>query len=319
MPARYRLQIVVILLLSCKPLLFAQSGTLTVQVRDAMTEVPIRQAQVMLSTFGGGSDSHRAFTDNTGTANLGGLSAGNYYLEVRAHGYMPSRDSIDLPVGAMQSADVALRVEQKPSASGGPGPPTSADELAIPKQARKLFDEGMKKIDSDPQQSAELFQKAIDAYPKFARAYVMLGNTQFRLKKVDVAEASAKRATEIDPALAMAHTLLGKVYVQRELYTVAESELLESTRLDPQSWEAPYQLARCYYDTRQFDKAIEVGLRAHGMVGVPSTVHLLMVDLYTAVNDRAGALRELDEFVRVDPQNPYMTAVKRRISDLKKN
>ena len=37
---------------------------------------------------------------------------------------------------------------------------------------------------------------------------------------------------------------------------------------------------------KQFDKAIKVGLRVHGMPGAPTTVHLLMVDLYSAVHDR---------------------------------
>ena len=298
--------------------LFAQTGTLTVKVRDAATEEPLRQAQVMLSTFGGGSDSHRAFTDNTGTAVLSGLSVGNYYLDVRAPGYLPSRESIDLPVGAMQSADVGLRMEQKP-APGLPGSTTTADELGVPKKARKHFEEGMKKVDSDPQEAAKSFQKAIAEYPQFARAYAMLGACQLRLKQPDAAVQSAKKAAEIDPALSMAHTLLGKIYLQQNNVADAEAQLLEAARLDPDSWEAPYQLARCYSSTKQFDKAMASGLRAHAMPSSPPTVHLLMVDLYSAVHDRTGALRELEEYAKADPKSPYMSAVKKRIDDLKKN
>jgi hypothetical protein len=55
------------------------------------------------------------------------------------------------------------------------------------------------------------------------------------------------------------------------------------------------------------------------MTAAPPTVHLLMVDLYSAVHDRAGALRELEEYAKADPNSPYMTAVKKRIDDLKKN
>lgn len=313
---RHRL-LAALVFLSCVRL-SAQSGTLTVKVHDAATEEPVRQAQVMLSTFGGGGDSHRAFTDNTGTVTLGGLSGGNYYLEVRAPGYTSSRESVDLPVGAMQSADVALRSEQK-TPKDPPGPTASADELAIPKQARKHFEEGMKKIDSDPQDAARLFQKAVDEYPQFARAYAMLGVSQFHLKKLDEAEKAANRAAEIDPRLAIPHTLLGKIYVQQGKYNEAETQLLEASRLDPKSWEAPYELARCYYSMKQFDKAMKVGLRVHGMPGAPTTVHLLMVDLYGAVHDPDNSLRELEEFSKADPQSPYMAAVKRRIDTLKKN
>jgi len=317
MRLRHLLAAIVTVMFLCADLL-AQTGTLTIKVRDAATEEPLRQAQVMLSTFGGGSDSHRAFTDNTGTAVLSGLSGGNYYLEVRAPGYLPSRESIDLPAGAMQSADVALRVEQKP-APGLPGSTTTADELGVPKKARKHFEEGMKKVDSDPQESAKSFQKAIDEYPQFARAYAMLGACQLRLKQPETAAQSAKKAAEIDPALSMAHTLLGKIYLQQNNFAEAEAQPLEGARLDPDSWEAPYQLARCYYSTKQFDKAMTVALKAHAMQSSPPTVHLLMVDLYSAVHDRAGALRELEEYAKADPNSRYMTAVKKRIDDLKKN
>ena len=76
MRLRHLLAAIVTVMFLCADLL-AQTGTLTIKVRDAVTEEPLRQAQVMLSTFGGGSDSHRAFTDNTGTAVLSGLSGGN--------------------------------------------------------------------------------------------------------------------------------------------------------------------------------------------------------------------------------------------------
>jgi cytochrome c-type biogenesis protein CcmH/NrfG len=317
MPLRQLLAGIIIVMCLCTGLL-GQTGTLTVKVRDAATEEPLRQAQVTLSTFGGGSDSHRAFTDNTGTAILSGLLVGNYYLEVRAPGYLPSRESIDLPPGAMQSADVGLRVEQKP-APGLPGSTTTADELGVPKKARKHFEEGARKVDSDPQEAARSFQKAIDEYPQFARAYAMLGVCQMRLKQWDAAEQSAKKATEIDPAMSMAHTLLAKIYLQQNNFTEAEAQLLEAARLDPESWEAPYQLARCYSSTKQFDKAMASGLRAHAMSSSPATVHLLMVDLYSAVHDRAGALRELEEYAKADPKSPYMAAVRKRIDDLKKN
>ena len=107
--------------------------------------------------------------------------------------------------------------------------------------------------------------------------------------------------------------------VRENNFAEAESQLLQAARLDPESWEAPYQLARCYYSTKQFDKAMTVALKAHAMPASPPTVHLLMVDLYSAAHDRTGALRELEEYAKADPNSPYMPAVKKRINDLKKN
>src|SRR5712671_1261999 len=240
--------------------LFAQgSGTVTVKVRDAITEEPIRQAQVVLSIFGGASVSHRSFTDNTGTTILRGLAGGSYYLEVQARGYVSSRQNLDLPSSATQSVDVELRPEQKDSPQTESRQTASADELAIPNDARKYFDEGMKKVESEPEQSSKLFQRAIDIYPRFARAYAMLAASQFQLKKFDAAVNSSRKASEIDPRLGVAHILLGKIYIQQKKYSEAEPELLEGARLEPRSWEPPYELARCYYNTGDLDKAMTFG------------------------------------------------------------
>lgn len=308
----------VLVLLGSFESLAQTTGSLSVKVRDAVTEDPVQQADVFLSTFGGGANSQHAFTDKTGAAMLGGISAGTYYLEVRAPGYIAARESIDLPAGAMQSADVLLRPENNRSASRLPGSTASADELAIPKQARKAFDDGMKNLESNPEESARQFQKAIDVYPKFARAYAMLGLAQFRLKQVEQAAESCRKAISLDPSLAMAHTVLGKVLVQQKQYSEAEPQLLEAIRLDPGSWEAPYQLARCYYSAGQLEKAMEFGRRAHDMKGAPTTAHLLMVDLYLAERDRDNAIRELEDFAKADPESPYLPAVRKKLEDLKK-
>ena len=295
------------------------SGTVTVKVRDAVNEEPIRQAQVVLSIFGGASVSHRSFTDNTGTAILRGLAGGSYYLEVQARGYVLSRQNLDLPGSAMQSVDVGLRPEQKDSPKAESREPASADELAIPNDARKYYDEGMKKLESDAEQSSKLFQKAIDSYPRFARAYAMLCLSQFQLKKFDAAADSCSKASDIDSRLGVAHILLGKIYLQQKKYSEAEPELLEGARLEPRSWEPPYELARCYYNTGDLGRAMAFGRQAHSMPNAPSTVHLLMFDLYRAGRDQDAARRELEEFIAADPKSPYAPAAKKKMEELKSN
>ena len=319
LPVRFRFYFILpftCLTLLCR-LLAQGSGTVTVKVRDAVTEEPIRQALVVLSIFGGASVSQRSFTDNTGTAILRGLAGGNYYLEVQARGYVSSRQNLDLPASAMQSVDVGLRSGQKDPPKAESREPASADELAIPKDARKYFDEGMKKLEGDAEQSGKLFQKAIDAYPRFARAYAMLGVILFQLKKYEAAADSCRKASQIDPRLGVVHILLGKIYLHQKKYAEAEPELLEGARLEPRSWEPPYELARCYYNTGDLNKALDNGLRAHSMPAAPSSVHLLMFDLYNARRDKDAAVRELDEFIKADPESPYIGAVKRKMEALK--
>jgi tetratricopeptide (TPR) repeat protein len=195
--------------------------------------------------------------------------------------------------------------------SAGPGHPN------VGNLSRGLFDLAVAPVASDLDPQKVALPKSA-AFPD-KREFVVRETLAASKRALDEAEKAANRAAEIDPRLAIPHTLLGKIYVQQGKYNEAETHLLEASRLDPKSWEAPYELARCYYSMKQFDKAMKVGLRVHEMPGAPTTVHLLMVDLYGAVHDRDNALRELEEFGKADPQSPYMAAVKRRIDTLKKN
>jgi outer membrane protein assembly factor BamD (BamD/ComL family) len=65
-------------------------------------------------------------------------------------------------------------------------------------------------------------------------------------------------------------------------------------------------------------KALEFGRRAHDAPHAPTSMHLLMVDLYRQANDKQAALRELEEFMKADPKSPYMQQVKQAMEDLKK-
>ena len=233
MRLRHLLAAIVTVMFLCADLL-AQTGTLTIKVRDAVTEEPLRQAQVMLSTFGGGSDSHRAFTDNTGTAVLSGLQGQLLSRGARARIPAQQREHRPCRPGAMQSADVALRMEQKP-APGLPGSTTTADELGIPKKARKHYEEGAKKVDSDPQESANRFKKRSMSIPSSP------GRTPCSECLSTASQATGKlprnrprkppRSTRPVDGRHPARQIICSKKINAE----AEAQLLEAARLDPES------------------------------------------------------------------------------------
>ena len=244
---RHRL-LAALIFLSCVRL-SAQSGTLTVKVRDAATEEPVRQAQVMLSTFGGGADSHRALRTTQARSRSAALAAAittsKYGLRaIRRVG----RASISRS-GAMQSADVALRSEQK-SPQAPPGPTASADELAIPKQARKHFEEGMKKIDSDPQERCPIVPEsdrrvsAIRARVRNAGREPVSSEASWTLPRNRPRKPPRSIPRCRCLTLCWARSTCNKT-------STAEQRLNFWKRPDsiPKSWEAPYELARCYYST----------------------------------------------------------------------
>jgi Tfp pilus assembly protein PilF len=293
-------------------------ATVNIQVKDVGTEQPVFQAEVRIIPQGQAVDSQRSFTDGTGTARMGGVSRGNYYLQVSARDYEPHRENVDVYPGVTHMVVVLLKPVPASTAGGTSTNPVSAAYLVAPAQARQRYEEGMKRIDQDPDAAGKLLEKAIEEYPKFAHAHAMLGLVHYRRKRLDEAASAYHKAIELDPSLAMAHTMLGKLYLDQKRFREAETALLEGTRLDPTGWQAPYELTRCYYKMGKLAKALEFGRRAHDAPHAPTSMHLLMVDLYRQANDKQAALRELEEFMKADPKSPYMQQVKQAMEDLKK-
>jgi tetratricopeptide (TPR) repeat protein len=123
------------------------------------------------------------------------------------------------------------------------------------------------------------YQKAVEANPKFARAYVEIGSLEFSLKKYDAAEAAFKNAmnAEEDSCAACG---LGMVYRMQEKYAEAETILRKSIQLNRHD-SCPYnQLGRLYYDREEYLKAAEVFEQELKITRSAVSLHFLANSLY---------------------------------------
>lgn len=295
-----------------------QSGELTVRVGDSITEQTIVQAEVRLIPSGRTSETSRAFTDGSGVASFGGVAGGSYTVEVTASGYVTGTMGVEVMSRSEQSVAVRLVPESGHSSKNSSGQVVSAADLAVPGPVRKVYEKAMKQMDRDLEECRKLLEKAIAAHPKFPLAHTMLGLVHFKLKHTDQAAEALGRAIELDPDSSRARFLMGQVRMEQQRYAEAESEFLAGLRVDPGDWRGFYELTRCYHKMGRPDKAMEYGRRAHDAVGAPTTMHLVMVDLYTERNDKAAALRELRDFAMADPKSAFLPQVNERIEELTK-
>ena len=82
----------------------------------------------------------------------------------------------------------------------------SATSLAAPKDAKKAYDKGRDALKKKKPADAEKeFQKAVDAYPKYAAAWYELGMLQQDQKKFDDARKSYQQALAADAKYVQAH------------------------------------------------------------------------------------------------------------------
>lgn len=116
----------------------------------------------------------------------------------------------------------------------------------------------------------DMYRRAIALDPNYALAYAGLADCSiFRAQDqgageeaVAQAEASSKRAIELDPESAEAHSARALTLSYQKRYEEAEKEFEEAMRLDPTLYEAPYFYGRALQGRGKLQEAAKMYQRA---------------------------------------------------------
>ena len=160
-------------------------------------------------------------------------------------------------------------------------------------------------------QSIVFFQKAIDLDPKFALAYVGVGDAYLVMpsyaymhpgEAIPRAIAASRRALEIDPDLAEAHSTYGSALTFEHRWADAEAELKRSVELDPNSAQSHFRYAIEYLaPVGRIDEAIAEINRSLELepLSMPIGANLSGMYLYARKNDAA-----LEQALKVNALDP---------------
>jgi len=311
--------LVALALFACTPILCAQTaGIVTVRVSDLADESPIDQAEVKLLSFGHMSASYWAFTDGGGHLSFQAVQRGSYRVEAKKAGYDLGVEQVDVAPG--QSHVVLVRLRLTPPKNSGPSPTlgtVSARDAAIPSAARKEYDAGTARLASDPSGGITHFRKAIEQYPKYADAHLMMAIAFLKLNRPDDAAISVDKAIEVDPKFGRAYVLRGRLLLERSDFGKAEAALNESLRLDPKAWDTHFQLARCYYNTDRIDLALEQAREARDLPDSSPITHLLLADIYLKQDQKKEAIAELEAFAKAEPASSMLPRIQQKIAKLR--
>jgi adenylate cyclase len=159
----------------------------------------------------------------------------------------------------------------------------------------------------------EMFQRAIDKDPEFARAYAGLADTESITaqwidpspERVETANWASQRALELAPNLAEAHASRGYALSIDGNYAAAAEEFEKALELDPVHYESLYLYGRSRFAEGRLDHAEELWRRAHEA----------LPDEYQAASLRVGALNGLGRHADAHAANRIaMEAIDRRLA-----
>jgi len=291
------------------------------QVRDASTHTVLPHVIVNVDEQDSGSAAQLE-TDSSGKFDVQGLAPGIYTVSIRWRGYRDVSQRVDLTISATSFLDFELLpLPGSEPAQPAAGNTIDARQASIPPKARKEFEKGRQSLlaGKDLHDSVEHLQKAIGIAPQFTDAYVLLGMAYLQSNDPTNAKSSLQKALELDPKLAAAHFTLGMVLNAQKDYAGAEKTLTEGLELSPDSADGHYELARTYWALGKWQDAEPQALKAVSLKPDLPPPHVLLGNIALRKSDPAAALKEFQEYLRLDPNGPFATGVKTMVDKLERD
>ena len=190
----------------------------------------------------------------------------------------------------------------------------SVASLQVPAKARREYEKGSELLEKGNLTEAEKsLRKAIDQYPKFAEAWLRLGDLEQRRKNAEGAMSDYQEAINADPNFPLPYirmALLSAVTSNWE-QTRKLSERLIS--LDPVNYPLAYYYdAVAEFNLNHLPQAETSALRAENLDKLHSEprVELLLASIYNAKGAHASAAEHYRSYLKLVPDGPLNERVK---------
>lgn len=160
-------------------------------------------------------------------------------------------------------------------------------------------------------QAADLFRRALDIDPEYARAYaglcdVFISNYRYtsNTSMVPRAKSYCERALQIDDSLIEVRMSLGGLYLATGEYDEAEKQFLLAIEIDPESDWAYRRLGRTFVDQGQ--EALAEGPTRHAIELAPleAANYEALAYFYYAFGRFPESISAYEEAIRLNPEEP---------------
>jgi tetratricopeptide (TPR) repeat protein len=258
-------------------------------------------------------------TDSEGAVKFHPPNAAVYVVSVRQPGYKSVSERVDLTLNPTAYVTFELQPESGATAEPLTGP-AMLISASTPDAASKEFRTGERILHEkkDLEGAIKHFRKAIQLYDGFPEAYLMLGLIYLDQKKFEDSRTALQKSAELDPKSAAAYLALGAALNQEKKYEDAERALTRGLELAPDAPEGQYELAKTYWALGRWQEAEPRAQKAVAAHPDLAPVHVLLGNIALRKNDPQGALKEFQEYLRLDPKGPMADGARAMVEKIKK-
>lgn len=198
----------------------------------------------------------------------------------------------------------------------------SVGRMEIPAKARDEFNQACAAAHkNDLKEAQKHLDRAVKVYPKFAAAWVLLGQTEQDQKKASQAEESCTKGRTADPNYLPSYLCLADVAAHQEKWSQVAELTNQAAALHPiRAPGAFYYNCLANFYLRQWDNAEKSGLRAVDDAGKGKMPQLnwLLAKIYEQKGDRAAEAAQIREFLKFAPHDPDAATARHILNEIEK-
>jgi len=264
---------------------------------------PAEKIKVDLQRFTG--ETMSAFTDSNGDFQFSAVAPGSYDLLVQEPGYEPIRESVEITFFDRRGLMLYLK-KVATSGNAKTRATVSVRQLSIPTEAREAFREGRRLLrEKDAKGSLAHFQQAVERFPGYYEAYEQMGLAYWDLGQPEQAEQAFRKSIELSGnAFAKPHYSLAALLCTHAKFQEAEGFARQAAAIDPNDWEGHFYLARALLGLDHLAEAEKSIRAAKTLEPDRAKIYLLAADIHLRTHDDAALLKDLEEYLRLEPNGP---------------
>jgi Tfp pilus assembly protein PilF len=289
---------------------------------------------------GNGQPVETIVTNNEGDFSVSGLTGTSYIVVIRQVDYEPISDHVDFVRTVDADAPGERRTLQITLVPKGRVAPLPSNRIVsgqnVPKAAREALDRALKFAkDNKSEETIASLKEAIKAYPDYSDAHLLLAGEFLKADRLDESIAEYEEARKVNPKDDRVYLGFGQVLIKQKKFALAVGVLGEAARLNPgdakilmmsgtallehalatnpaQSKEAAAEREK------SFGLAEDAFLKAFDLSGKRmAAVHLQLARLYEKKGERARAADELEQYLKMSPDDKKADAIRAAIKTLR--
>lgn len=315
-----------------------QGNSVTGKVRNSAGK-NLSQIIVEIET-GNGQPANTTVTNNEGDFYFSGLTSTSYIIVIRQVDYEPVSEHVDFvrtvgPEDPGERRAVEITLLPKSTAVSIPSNRVVPSQT-LPKGAREALDRAMKLAkENKSSEAVEALNEAIKAYPDYFEAHLLLGGEYLKMERLNDAIAEFEQARKINPKDDRVYRGFGQVLMIQKKYALASGVLGEAARLNPSDPGILLMRATALIEhaaainpsaskeaaaerESAFGMAEKTLAQAFELSGRKlAAVHLQMARLYEKKGGRARAADELEQYLKMAPDDKKADAIRAAIKALR--